>query len=142
MNRKKILIGSLVLITALAISAFSGISINRSNTSHEEEARDLTTLDAAEISAFRWMAMAEFYVTNNELMETASMDLRILNAADISAFRWNAMAEFYVANSELMGTASMDLTTLDAAEISAYRWNAMAEFYEEQALLAIFAPTE
>jgi hypothetical protein len=52
------------------------------------------------------------------------------------------MAEFYVANSELMGTASMDLTTLDAAEISAYRWNAMAEFYEEQALLAIFDPTE
>lgn len=95
MNRKKILIGSLVLIAALAISGFNGISINRSNTSHEEETRDLTTLDAAEISAFRWIAMAEFYANQNKSQGAVSGDLTTLNAADISAYRWNAMARYY-----------------------------------------------
>jgi hypothetical protein len=31
---------------------------------------DLTTLDAEDINAFRWNAMAEFYATQNELADT------------------------------------------------------------------------
>jgi hypothetical protein len=84
MNRKKFMIGTFLLIAVLAFSAFSEISINRSNTSHEEKSRDLTTLDAAEISAYRWIAMAEFYVANSDLMGTASVDLTTLDHLRIS----------------------------------------------------------
>jgi hypothetical protein len=132
MNRKKIIIGSFGLIAVLVFFVFSGMAINRSNTSHEVEAGDLTTLDAAEISAYRWNAMAKFYAANSEQVGTAMVDLTTLDAAEISAYRWNAMAKFYAANVERMGTAKVDLTTLDAAEISAYRWNAMAKFYAAQ----------
>ena len=121
MNKKKIIIGTFVLIAVLGISAVSGAATNRVFASHEVEAVDLTTLDAADISAFRWIAMAEFYVANSELIGTESVDLTTLDAADISAYRWNAMAEFYVANSELVGTESVDLTTLDAVDIYGYR---------------------
>ena len=41
---------------------------------------------AAEVSAFRWQAMADGY---------AKLGLLNLDAGDISAFRWNAMAKGY-----------------------------------------------
>jgi hypothetical protein len=78
---------------------------------------DLTTLDAADISAYRWEAMAKYY-------EGSSVkDLTTLSAAEISAYRWEAMAKYYE------GSSARDLTTLDAADISAYRWEAMAKYY-------------
>lgn len=103
MNKKKTLIGMFVLIAVLAISAFSGIATNRANAAHEVEYGDLTTLDAADISAFRWIAMAEFYAANMEKMVTANVDLTTLDAEEISAYRWNAMTKFYAAQNELKG---------------------------------------
>jgi hypothetical protein len=132
MNKKKILIGMFVLIAVLAISAFSGIAMNRANASHEVGYGDLTTLDAADISAYRWIAMAEFYAANSEQMEAANVDLTTLDAEEISAYRWNAMAKFYSNQIKSQGSLTSNLTTLDAAEISAYRWNAMAKFYAAQ----------
>jgi hypothetical protein len=132
MNRNKILIGSLALIAVLAISAFSGLAVFRANASHEAGVADLKKLDAADISAFRWIAMAEFYTANSDLRVPANVDRTTLDAGDISAYRWNAMGEFYAAQNETHDSVSADLTTLTAEDISAYRWNAMGKFYAAQ----------
>lgn len=132
MIENKVLRGLFVLIAVLVISGFSGVAVTSSSASHDATTNDLTALNAADISAFRWTAMAEFYASNSELLGTANVALTALDAADISAFRWAAMAEFYAVNNELLGTANVDLTTFDAADISAFRWAAMAEYYAVQ----------
>jgi hypothetical protein len=57
--------------------------------------RDLTKLSAADISAYRWQAMAKFYSTHQGNIPVTGVDLTTLSAADVSAYRWQAMAEFY-----------------------------------------------
>jgi hypothetical protein len=52
---------------------------------------DLTTLSAADVSAYRWLAMARFYAGQPK----PGVDLTTLSAADVSAYRWLAMARFY-----------------------------------------------
>ncbi len=54
------------------------------------QATDLTTLDDAAITAYRWRAMARFY-TN----QAAATDLTTLDDAAITTYRWQAMAQFY-----------------------------------------------
>ena len=51
---------------------------------------DLTTLNDAEVSAYRWQAMAQFYAG-----QTATQNLTTLSDAEVSAYRWQAMAAFY-----------------------------------------------
>ena len=95
MNREKISIGSFVLIAAMVFSAISGLAINRSRASQIGGVSDLTKLNAVDISAFRWIAMADFYAANSERTGGANVDLTTFDAAEISAYRWNAMARFY-----------------------------------------------
>jgi hypothetical protein len=65
------------------------------NDSQAAVTGDLTTFDAADISAYRWNAMAKFYDAQNDSQAAVTGDLTTFDAADISAYRWNAMARFY-----------------------------------------------
>jgi type II secretory pathway pseudopilin PulG len=57
--------------------------------------QDLTKLSAADVSAYRWQAMAAFYSAHEGTIPVTGVDLTTLSAADISAYRWQAMADFY-----------------------------------------------
>jgi hypothetical protein len=57
--------------------------------------QNLTTLSAADASAYRWEAMARFYATQGAQIPVTGRDLTTLNAADASAYRWDAIARFY-----------------------------------------------
>ena len=117
MNRKALLVGTLIVAAIVLVGAAIGVPRVFSST------RDLTTLPADEVSAYRWRGMSEDYTRSQ------AGDLTTLSEADISAYRWKAMAEYY---SKLQAG---DLTTLSAEEITAYRWKAMADFYSERGLL-------
>ena len=61
---------------------------------------NLTTLSAADISAYRWQAMAHFYAEHPKsrvdlTTPSSGVDLTTLSAADVSAYRWRSMARFY-----------------------------------------------
>ena len=83
--------------------------------------RDLTTLSADDITAYRWQAMAQYYART----PIREMDLTTLSAEDILAYRWQAMAQYYAQ----VSTNGSDLTTLSSDDITAYRWQAMARYY-------------
>jgi hypothetical protein len=100
MNKRIFMYATLVLISVLSIFAFSSTVIAGFNESHEAPAVDLTTLDAAEISAYRWNAMGHFYETHNESTDVPAVDLTTLDAAEISAYRWNAMGHYYETHNE------------------------------------------
>lgn len=53
------------------------------------QATNLTTMNDASITAYRWQAMARFYTSK------AATDLTALNDAAITNYRWQAMARFY-----------------------------------------------
>ena len=125
MNKKFMLIVVFVVIGALIVSAFSWAAITRFNESQRALADDLTSLDAAEASAYRYTAMAKFYAM--------ASDLTSLDADEVSVYRWNAIAKFYESHRALTG----DLTPLNAVDASAYRWEAMAKFYARQASTAV-----
>ena len=92
-----------------------------SGTEQAAAATDLTALNAADFSPYRWESSASYYASHQVWPD----NLTSFNAADISAYRWNAMAGFYASHQVWL----TNLTTLNAADISAYRWNAMASFY-------------
>ena len=117
MNRKALLVGTIIVAAIVLVGAAIGVPKVFGST------RNLTTLSADEVSAYRWKAMGDYYTR----LQTG--DLTTLSEADISAYRWKAMAEYY---SKLQAG---DLTTLSADEIIAYRWQAMADFYSEHGLL-------
>jgi hypothetical protein len=75
-------------------------------------AKDLTSLNAADISAYRWEAMAHYYVSHQT---SPTRDLTSLNAADISAYRWQAMAHYYVSHQI---SPAKDLTFLNGTNNS------------------------
>ena len=81
---------------------------------------NLTALSAADVSAYRWQALAKFYTGQ------PAANLATLSAADVSAYRWQALARFYT------GQPAVNLATLSAADVSAYRWQALAKFYTGQ----------
>ena len=118
MNKKMLWIASVLFALVLVVSALGGV--NKSYASRG----DLTTFSAAEISAFRWNAMARFYTAQG----VSTTFLSSLNAADRTPYRWNALDQERLLRptSVAMG---VDLTSYDAADIAAYRWNAMARFY-------------
>ena len=71
-----------ILAIALTVPAFA------------EQAKDTCVASSpcsdSEISAYRWLAMAEYYTG-----QPARIDLTTLSDSDISAYRWLAMARFY-----------------------------------------------
>ena len=69
MNRKYFLIGTLVIIGVLAISAFSWAAINRAGEAQSAQTADLTSFNAADVSAYRWNAMAKFYAAQQAQAE-------------------------------------------------------------------------
>ncbi len=114
---KKFILAALLvsmLAMVLAVPAFA------------ERAKDTcvasTLCSDSDISAYRWLAMANYYAG-----QPAVIDLTKLSDSDISAYRWEAMTRYYLEHS-----ASTALTTLSDSDISAYRWLAMARFYVEQ----------
>ena len=54
------------------------------------QATNLTTMNEAAITAYRWQAMARFYTS-----QATATDLTTLNDAAITNYRWQAMARFY-----------------------------------------------
>lgn len=84
---------------------------------------------AANLSAYRWQAMANFYEDNGLLTRD---DFDYEAASNLSAYRWQAMANFYKDNG-LLTRENFDYEA--AANLSAYRWQAMASYYEKHGLL-------
>jgi hypothetical protein len=109
MNKKSMLIGTLVLFAVLVTSAFSWATGSSVYASQRALTIDVGSLNAADVSAYRWSTLDQKIL----LKATSTGDLRFLSAADISAYRWNAMAQFYAPQ------------TLHSADLAAYRWNAI-----------------
>ncbi|MFN2134489.1 MAG: nuclear transport factor 2 family protein [Candidatus Promineifilaceae bacterium] len=105
-----LLLGAVTLLVmhggrTAAIQLPSLTAIDRS----KEEPVDLAGQErAADISAFRWQAMAKFYEKNGMLTRD-NFDYE--QAADNLAYRWQAMARFYEKN----GMLTRDPTPISAA---------------------------
>lgn len=123
MNKKMLRIGTILFALVLVVSAFGGVGKALAAPG------DLNQFSAADITAFRWIAMAKFY----EAQGVSTGFLASLNAADRAAYRWSALdlGRLLRATS---GALSTDLTSYDAADISAYRWDAMAYYYVSHGL--------
>ena len=83
MNRKALLVGTLIVAAIVLVGAAIGVPKVFGSTS------DLTTLSEADISAYRWKAMGDYYT------RLQAVDLTTLSADEITAYRWKAMADFY-----------------------------------------------
>jgi len=121
------LLAAVAALAIVSVIALSQSGILPSISVGQPAAQNLTTLSAADASAYRWDAIAKFYAE-----QSAAQNLTTLSAADASAYRWDAIAKFYAGQA-----TTQNLTTLSAAEASAYRWEAMAKFYAEQAAPAL-----
>ncbi|HSG45263.1 MAG TPA: hypothetical protein VLA72_19120 [Anaerolineales bacterium] len=114
-----------ILILALALFMTYRSGVLPAFSAGQPATQNLTTLSTADISAYRWNAMAKFYAGQ----ASATANLTTLSAADVSAYRWGAMANFYATQQAQIPVTGRDLTTLSAADISVYRWQAIADFY-------------
>jgi hypothetical protein len=91
---------------------------------------DVTGFDyarAADLSAYRWQAMAQYYKDHGLLTRD---DFDYVKAANVLAYRCRAMAEFYNDNDMLTR-----FDTNAAADNLAYRWRAMARYYRDHDML-------
>jgi len=84
-----------LLVAVLILAIVSVIALYQSGvlptiSIGQSSAQDLTTLSAADASAYRWEAMAKFYAG-----QPATQNLTTLSAAEVSAYRWDAIARFY-----------------------------------------------
>jgi len=86
-------ISILVLLVSAIVVYQSGVLPTISTG--QPATRNLTTLSAADVSAYRWEAMAKFYAAQGVQIPVTGGNLTILSNADISAYRWDAMARFY-----------------------------------------------
>jgi hypothetical protein len=125
----------LIIIALMAITIFAlykpptNIDTNSLFRSRSGVQNTFNSAGAADLSAYRWQAMANFYAENG-LLNSRTFDSAA--AADLSAYRWRAMANFY-ADNDLLNSRTFDSAA--AADLSAYRWRAMGEFYKENELL-------
>lgn len=95
--------GAIMVVFALTILVSScGADVTMKDTI-DPQTVDLRTLSPADVSAYRWNAMADYYAA-----QAQSVDLRTLSAGDISAYRWNAMAAFYSSPSERLRALAVD----------------------------------
>lgn len=84
---------------------------------------------AADLSAYRWQAMAQYYKDHGLLTRD---DFDYVKAANLLAYRWRAMARFYQDHDMLTRAYR---ASDEAADNMAFRWLAMARFYEKHGLL-------
>ena len=75
--------------------------------SHQVWLVNLASLDAANISVYRWQAMAKHY------LDSAAGNLTSRNAADASAYRWNAVGEFYSSHQVSSVTEMASIKSVD-----------------------------
>jgi hypothetical protein len=80
---------------------------------------------AADIAAYRWLAMAHWY-DEQGLSTRATFDYAA--AGDLMAYRWLAMAAAYERDGLLRYHDNPD-------DLAAYRWLAMARFYKAEGML-------
>jgi hypothetical protein len=129
------IITPLIIIALIAITIFAlsrptnEVDINSLFRSRSAVQTPFNSAAAADLSAYRWQAMANFY-KDNDLLNSGTFDS--VAAADLSAYRWQAMANFYKDN-DLLNSGTFDSAA--AADLSAYRWQAMANFYKDNDLL-------
>ena len=105
-----------LLVAVLALAIVSVIALSQSGvlpaiSVGQPATQNLSTLSAAEASAYRWDAMAKFYAGQ---------------ASPAANLSWPARPDFSQLNQQ-------NLTALSAADASAYRWDAIARFYAGQA---------
>lgn len=126
---------ALLLVTATGILLLNTINPGAIQFSPSLPVRQVRTGDAAgfdyeraaDLSVYRWQAMAQFYKDHGLLTRD---DFDYVKSANVLAYRWRAMAQFYKDNDML--------TRFDddaAADNQAYRWRAMARFYQDHDML-------
>ncbi len=95
---------SRVLIISIAVLTFSlGVGYYQNAAAASSQTHDKASFFAADASASRWQAIADYYAPN-------------LDITDASASRWQAIADYNAPN-------------LDIADASASRWQAIADYY-------------
>jgi len=126
---------ALVLVTAIGILVLNTINPGDIQFSPSLPVGQVRSVDvsgfdyerAADLSAYRWQAMAQFYKDHGLLTRD---DFDYVKSANVLAYRWRAMAQFYKDHDML--------TRFDddaAADNMAFRWLAMARYYEKHGLL-------
>ena len=128
MNKNKVLVTLLILSLAalfLLTACQSTIPVQAktvdADISDEAESSDFDYEQAADVLAYRWIAMARAY-------EKAGLLNRKIDAGDLMAYRWNAMAQGYKRQGLLNYGSNPD-------DVMAFRWNAMARYYEQHGML-------
>ena len=96
-------IGSVIALYQSGV--FPAISTGQSST------QNLTTLSAADVSAYRWEGMAKFYATQGSQIPVSGENLTTLSAADVSAYRWEGMGKFYAMQGSQIPVSGENLTT-------------------------------
>ncbi len=79
-----------ILVLALGTAAYGAGVIPRFSTT-EPARQDLSTLSAAQASAYRYTAMAKYYQEQGG----QTVDLTTLNAAEATTYRYTSMAQYY-----------------------------------------------
>ena len=82
---------AVVLLAMVSVIALYQTGVLPTIPAGQSATQNLTTLSAADVSAYRWDAIAKFY----ESQRLPTGDLTLLSAADASAYRWDAVARFY-----------------------------------------------
>lgn len=83
-----------IFVLILAIMAFRSGTLPAFSAG-QPSAQNLTALSAADITAYRWQAVADFYAASQAQIPVTGGDLTTLSANEVSAYRWQAMADFY-----------------------------------------------
>jgi len=91
----------LLVAIAILVLLASAIAIYQSGvspviSSGQSATQNLTTLSAADVSVYRWEAMAKFYAAQGAQIPVTGGNLTTLSDADISAYRWDAMTQHYL----------------------------------------------
>lgn len=110
---------SLVLLLSVGLLALTGCAPPETAAVEAVAAFDYEA--AAEVSAYRWLAMAKAYERMGLLNDE-------MDPGEVSAFRWEAMARAY----ERMGLLN---DAMDPGDVAAVRWEATAKAYERMGLL-------
>ncbi|MBN1453008.1 MAG: hypothetical protein JW963_18465 [Anaerolineales bacterium] len=125
----------LVLVSAIVVYT-SGVLPTIS--AGQPATQNLTTLSAADISAYRWDAMAKFYAAQGAQIPVTGANLTTLSAADVSAYRWEAMAKFYAGQT----SAAVNLSWPPRPDFSHLNETAMIPITGSAAGLAIYHQSE
>jgi len=82
----------------LAVASFYEKQASEASLTDSQLGKPLTSYDAAEATAYRWQAMAKFYLRQQGIVCSSQLSkpLTAYDAAEASAYRWQAICNYYL----------------------------------------------